>query len=362
MDPEEERNQQDHSQQRRHRRERFGVAFRDPFDEADLVEARRQRQQRGKIEEDFPGAFFGDDVLEFDHAGDQHQRDHHENHHGRVDEVGAQQRQADGGVGAGDPEEHRQQHQCRHDPFVARRLSHRGEFGRTPGDDFRALLHFRTADQITQQRHQQQQGNPERRKSEEPLRPADIDIDDLPRDAERRGIGRQRGQEHRRGNGGGRERGPHHIGANLARGGTGFGAVDPGNVADDRIDGAAGARGVGRRRRRQHQIRKRNGITESDGMAAEAAHQHQGQPPPETALAVSDREHEGADDQPHRAFGKTSEHPAQRLVGIGLDIAHHAGNGETDQADRADRHRFKDQARDDGREQREIVPLAGIKT
>ena len=161
---------------------------------------------------------------------------------------------------------------------------------------------------------------------------------------------------------GGRERGPHHIGADLAGGGSGFGAIDARDVADDRIDGAAAARGIGRRRRRQHEVGERHRIAETDGAAAEAVHQHQREPPAEAALAVSDREHEGADDQPHRAFGKAAQHPAQRFVGIVFDIAHHAGDRQADQADRADRHRFQDQAGDHGGEYREIMPLIGVET
>ncbi len=134
-------------------------------------------------------------------------------------------------------------------------------------------------------------------------------------------IRRQRGQEQRTRHRGGRKRRPHHIGADPAGGRPGFGAIDARDVADDRIDRAAAARGVGRRRRRQHEIGEGDRIAEPDGAAAEAVHQQQREPPAEPALAVADREHEGADDQPHRAFGKAAQHPAQRLVGIVLDIA-----------------------------------------
>ena len=152
------------------------------------------------------------------------------------------------------------------------------------------------------------------------------------------------------------------IGADQARGGPGLGAVDPRDVADDGIDGAAAARGIRRRRRRQHEVGEGDGIAEADGVAAEAAHQHQGQPAAETALAVSDREHEGADDQPHRAFGKARQHPAQRFVGVGFDIAGYAGHRQADQADSTDRHRFQDQPGNDGGEQCEVVPLVGVET
>ena len=165
-----------------------------------------------------------------------------------------------------------------------------------------------------------------------------------------------------RGDRGGRERGPHHIGADLARGGSGLGAVDSRDIADDRIHRAAAARRIGRRGRGQNKIGECYGITETDGVAAEAAHQQQRNPPAEAALAVSDREHEGADDQPHRAFGKPAQHPAQRLVGIVFDVTHHAGEGEADQADRAHRHGFQDQACDHRREHREIMPLVGVET
>ncbi len=224
------------------------------------------------------------------------------------------------------------------------------------------FLHLRPAGDIGQQRHQQQQRNSERCEACEPLRPADLHVGDLLGDAQRRGIGRQRGQEQRAGHRGGRKRGPHHIGADSARRGSGLRAVDPRNVADDGIDRAAAARGIGRRRRSQHEVRERHRIAETDRAAAEAAHQHQGEPSAKSALAISDREHESADDQPHRAFGEATQHPSQRFIGIGFDIARDPGNGQADQPDRAHRHGFKDQAGDDGCEQREVVPLIGVET
>ena len=264
------------------------------------------------------------------------------------------------GIGAADPQKHRQQHQRRHDPFVARQRPHRLEFVRTPFDDFRAFLHLRPADHVTEQRHQDQQQDAERREADEPLRPADVDAGDLLGDGERRGIRRQRGQEQRACHRGGRKRRPHHIGADPAGGRPGFGAVDARNVADDRIDGAAAARGVRRRRRRQHEVGEGNGIAEPDGAAAEAVHQQQSEPPAEPALAVADREHEGADDQPHRAFGKPAQHPAQRLVGVVLDISRDTRDRQADDADGADRHRFQDQSGDHGSKDRKIVPLIGV--
>jgi hypothetical protein len=86
----------------------------------------------------------------------------------------------------------------------------------------------------------------------------------------------------------------------------------------------------------------------------------QREPPAETTLAVADREHESADDQPHRALGKSAQHPAQRFVRIGFDIAHDARDRQPDQADRADRHRFQDQAGDHGGKYRKIMPLVEI--
>jgi hypothetical protein len=97
-------------------------------------------------------------------------------------------------------------------------------------------------------------------------------------------------------------------------------------------------------------------------VTTESAHQEQRKAPPEPALAVADRERESTDDQPHRALGKAAEHPAQGLVGIGIDIAHDTGKGQSDQPDSTDRHRFQDQACDDTSEDREVVPLIGIQT
>ena len=45
VNPEEKRDQQDHPDCGRHRRERLGITFRNPLDESDLVQARRQREQ-----------------------------------------------------------------------------------------------------------------------------------------------------------------------------------------------------------------------------------------------------------------------------------------------------------------------------
>ena len=264
------------------------------------------------------------------------------------------------GIGPADPQEHRQQHQGGHDPFVARQRPHRLELVRTPFDDFGAFLHLRPADHVTQERHQDQQQDTEGRKTYEPLRPADVDACDLLGDGERSRIRRQRGQEQRTRHRGGRERRPHHIGADPAGRRPRFRAIDARDVADDRIDGAAAARGVGRCRRRQHEIGEGDRIAEPDGAAAEAVHQQKRQPSAEPALAVADREHEGADDQPHRAFGKPAQHPAQRLVGIVLDISRDARECQTDDADGADRHRFQDEPGDDSGKDRKIVPLIGV--
>ncbi len=242
---------------------------------------------------------------------------------------------------------------------MARQRPHRVQFARAPGDDFRALLHLWPADQISEQRQQQDQRHAERRKADEPLRPADINVHKLAGDAQRRRIGRQRREEHRTRHRGRREGGPHHIGADLAGCRPRLRAVNPRNVADDRIDGAATARGVRRRRGREHEIGKRDGIAEPQRAAPQTAHQQQRQPPAEAAFAIADREHESANDQPHRAFGEAAKHPAQRLVRIVLDIAHHPREGQANEPDRADRHRFQDQAGDHGCEDCEVVPLIG---
>lgn len=70
-------------------------------------------------------------------------------------------------------------------------------------------------------------------------------------------FGRQRGEERTRDRGR-RKRGPHHIGADLPTGRPV--QCDPRDVADDRIDRAAAARGVRERRRRQHEIGERNRV------------------------------------------------------------------------------------------------------
>ena len=96
------------------------------------------------------------------------------------------------------------------------------------------------------------------------------------------------------------------------------------------------------------------------GAATKAIDQEQSEPAAEPALAIADREHEGADDQPHRAFGKAAQHPAQRLVGIVLDISRDPRERQADDADGADRHRFQDEAGDHGGKDRKIVPLIGV--
>src|SRR3954454_18555232 len=67
-------------------------------------------------------------------------------------------------------------------------------------------------------------------------------------------------------------KGPHHIGADFAGGRSRLGAVDARDVADDGIDDAAAARGVGGRRRRQQEVRHRHCITEAERVAAELLH------------------------------------------------------------------------------------------
>ncbi|MET4831524.1 hypothetical protein ABIF44_000931 [Bradyrhizobium japonicum] len=141
-----------------------------------------------------------------------------------------------------------------------------------------------------------------------------------------------------------------------------LGAVDARDVADDGIDDAAAARGVGWRRWGQQEVRHRDRVAETERVAAEPLHQHQRDAAAELALAITDREYERADDQPHRALGKSCQHPAQRFAGIGIDIAGDARDRQPDEPDRADRHRFKDESGDDGREHGKIVPLIGVET
>lgn len=263
---------------------------------------------------------------------------------------------------ARDPQEHREHDQAEHDPFVARHRAHACELFRRPFGDFGAALHLRPAHEIAEQRDEQHQDDAERREADEPLAPAHLDPDRLLGDRECRRIGRKRGEEQRARDSGRSKSGPHHIGADLAGGRSRLGAVDARDVADDGIDDAAAARGVGRCRRREQEIRHRHGITEAERIAAEALHQYERDAAAERALAIADREHEGADDQPHRAFGKSRQHPAQRLGRVRIDIATDASDGQPDQADRADRHRFQDQAGDDRREYCKIVPLVDVES
>jgi hypothetical protein len=80
----------------------------------------------------------------------------------------------------------------------------------------------------------------------------------------------------------------------------------------------------------------------------------------EPALAIADREHERADDQPHRAFGKPTQHPAQRFTRIGLDVSHNPGKGEANETNRTDGHRLKHQTRNHRREDGKVMPLVGV--
>ena len=119
VNPEEERDEQDQGQRRRHPHERLGEALGHPLDEPDVVQPRSKREQRGEIEEHLPGTLLGNDVGKLDNRRDQQQRDDDEYHHRRVDVVRPQDGQLDAWIRTGDPEEHRQEHQSRHHPFVA---------------------------------------------------------------------------------------------------------------------------------------------------------------------------------------------------------------------------------------------------
>ena len=231
-----------------------------------------------------------------------------------------------------------------------------------PSGDLRTFLDLRPTQQVRQQGHEQDQQDTERGEAEEPLRPDDVDSYCLLGDAERSRVRGERGQEHRAGHRRRREGGPHHVRANPPRSRSGLGAVEARYVADDRIDRSTAARRVRRRRRGEHQVGERDRVAESECAPPKHADQQQRDALAESALAVSDREDERADDQPDRALREPGKHPPQRLVGIRFNVAEQPRGRQSDQPDRAHGHRLEHEPGDDRGEDREVVPLVGLET
>ncbi len=186
-------------------------------------------------------------------------------------------------------------------------------------------------------------------------------------DRDRQRVGRKTGDEHAAGDETHRQRGIEQVGAHQTR--RAAFALRPGgqdqrpdtsvqlrDVADDRINRSGAARRGGRRERRERQIRKGHGIAKPECPMAEQPHQMQGNATAQPGLRVADREHEGGEDQPDDRVAEAAQRPLRRCRGRGTHQPEHGGSKDTGQAERGGRNRLGDDQRDDGDEQREVVP------
>ena len=103
---------------------------------------------------------------------------------------------------------------------------------------------------------------------------------------------------------------------------AGFGAVQTGDIANDREDRAATASGVGRCKGRQDQIGQGDRIAQPQRIFAQGFNQPQGKALAQAGLGVTQRKHEGGEDQPHGCIYEATEDPLdgftwQTELGIG---------------------------------------------
>ena len=138
--------------------------------------------------------------------------------------------------------------------------------------------------------------------------------------------------------------------------GPGSDPYRPGNAPDDGEDGPRAAGRVRRRARREGEVGQRDGVAEAEGPAAQPPHQPERDAAPEPRLAVADREHERAEDEPHRPVLEPRERPRDRRGRARLHEAADPGQRHADEADRRRRDRLQDQADDDGGEEGEVAP------
>lgn len=104
-----------------------------------------------------------------------------------------------------------------------------------------------------------------------------------------------------------------------------LGSVDRGERRDNRVDHAAGACGVGRRRRGQHEVGERHAVGQPQGRSTQRRDEEQR----DAASQARDEEpvgnEEGGDDEPNRGVAESLE----RFLLGGHGAGHH-GRGETD--------------------------------
>ena len=134
---------------------------------------------------------------------------------------------------------------------------------------------------------------------------------------------------------------------------------------------AAGARGVGRRERRQQDIDDHHRIAQRQRALAHELHREQRDAPPQPGGLVAQREDKGAEHQPDGGAGEARQPPFQRLF-TGLEArlrqllraeqhpvgAQHA-DGHCDKADGGGRDRLQNHADDHRHEDGEVVPACG---
>ena len=142
------------------------------------------------------------------------------------------------------------------------------QFVRCPLRDFLANLDLRWIEPIGQQGYGNQKNDTCRRDRGEPVHPGNIEMRGLVDDFDSQQVRSERSQEQRTGYAGRREGDPHDIGTDSAgRRIVRLRLIEAWQVADNRIDSATAARGVRRRKGRQHGISEGNAVSECQGPA-----------------------------------------------------------------------------------------------